>query len=106
MDNCGVGGYLCHADIFIYDPGGQARDQTVDLLDRKVLDDPLKRVGHTFESAPEKEIRVSADVARDLVDHQVEFIGIGYSSGVYFYTLIVNNGKEVFSETKKMILIK
>jgi len=36
----------------------------------------------------------------------VDFSGTGYSSGVYFYKLIVNSGKEVFTDTKKMILIK
>jgi Secretion system C-terminal sorting domain len=38
--------------------------------------------------------------------YEVDFSGYGYSFGVYFYKLTVNYRKEVFTETKKMILIK
>ncbi|NOS84716.1 MAG: T9SS type A sorting domain-containing protein, partial [Ignavibacteria bacterium] len=38
--------------------------------------------------------------------YEVDFSGSNYSSGVYFYKLIVNSGKEVFTDTKKMVLIK
>lgn len=36
----------------------------------------------------------------------VDFTGSNYSSGMYFYKLTVSSGKEAFTETKKMILIK
>ena len=41
-------------------------------------------------------------------EHELNFDGSGYASGVYFYQLLVTDsqGKEVFSETKKMILLK
>jgi len=38
--------------------------------------------------------------------YQVTFNGGNYSSGVYFYQLTVSNGKEVFTQTKKMLLVK
>jgi len=38
--------------------------------------------------------------------YQVDFSGNGCASGIYFYKLTVSNRKELFSETKKMILIK
>ena len=38
--------------------------------------------------------------------YEVDFSASQYSSGVYFYKLIVSTAKEVFTETKKMILLK
>jgi len=38
--------------------------------------------------------------------YEVDFSGYGYSSGVYFYKLTVTSAKEVFTQTKKMLLIK
>jgi len=38
--------------------------------------------------------------------YQVDLPGICLSSGVYFYKIIIATGKEVFSDTKKMIVIK
>ncbi len=39
-------------------------------------------------------------------EYEIDFNGAGLSSGVYFYNLTVNSGKEVFTDTKKMVLIK
>ncbi len=39
-------------------------------------------------------------------EYEIDFNASGLSSGTYSYKLTVNNGKEVFTETKKMILIK
>jgi len=38
--------------------------------------------------------------------YEIDFSGNGYASGVYFYKITVQTGKEVFSETKKMLMIK
>ena len=38
--------------------------------------------------------------------YKVDFDGSKYASGVFFYKLTVTSGKEVFAETKKMLLIK
>jgi hypothetical protein len=38
--------------------------------------------------------------------YEVDFFGGNLSSGVYFYQLTASNGKEVFTQTEKMILIK
>jgi hypothetical protein len=38
--------------------------------------------------------------------YEVDFSGGNLSSGVYFYKLTVSTGKEVFTQTKKMALIK
>jgi hypothetical protein len=38
--------------------------------------------------------------------YEVDFSGNGLSSGVYFYRIQINSGKEVFTDTRKMILIK
>lgn len=38
--------------------------------------------------------------------YEVDFDGSNLSSGVYFYKLTVTTGKEVFIETKRMVLIK
>ncbi|NOS84702.1 MAG: T9SS type A sorting domain-containing protein, partial [Ignavibacteria bacterium] len=39
-------------------------------------------------------------------EYEIDFNASGLSSGTYFYKLIINSGKEVFTETKKMVLIK
>jgi len=39
-------------------------------------------------------------------EYLVDWNATGYSSGIYFYKITVVNRKEVFSETKKMILVK
>ncbi len=39
-------------------------------------------------------------------EYEIEFNAAGLSSGAYFYKLILTTGKEVFTDTKKMILIK
>ncbi len=36
----------------------------------------------------------------------IDWNASAYSSGIYFYRLTVNSGKEVFTETKKFILLK
>ena len=38
--------------------------------------------------------------------YDVEFDGSAYSSGIYFYRMEINSGKETFMDSKKMILIK
>ncbi len=38
--------------------------------------------------------------------YEVDFSGNGLSSGVYFYRITITSGKGVFTDTKKMILIK
>jgi photosystem II stability/assembly factor-like uncharacterized protein len=38
--------------------------------------------------------------------YETDFNGTNYSSGVYFYKLIVTGEKEVFTETRKMIMVK
>ncbi len=39
-------------------------------------------------------------------EYKIDWNASAYSSGIYFYRLTVTNGKEVFEETKKMILLK
>lgn len=39
-------------------------------------------------------------------EYEMDFNASGLSSGTYFYKLIINSGKEVHTETKKMVLIK
>ncbi|HWA06395.1 MAG TPA: T9SS type A sorting domain-containing protein [Ignavibacteria bacterium] len=39
-------------------------------------------------------------------EYEIDFNASGLSSGIYFYKLEVNSGKEVFTDTKKMVLIK
>lgn len=53
-----------------------------------------------------KEIALLINQKQNSGTYQMDFSGQGYSSGVYFYKLTVTSGKEVFSETRKMILIK
>jgi hypothetical protein len=36
----------------------------------------------------------------------VDFSGSGLSSGVYFYKLTLTSAKEVFTQTKRMLLVK
>lgn len=38
--------------------------------------------------------------------YEADFNASSYSSGIYFYNLTVNTGKEVFTDTKKMMLLK
>ncbi len=38
--------------------------------------------------------------------YEADFDGSKYSSGIYFYKLTVTTGKEVFTETKKMLMVK
>jgi photosystem II stability/assembly factor-like uncharacterized protein len=38
--------------------------------------------------------------------YQVDFSGNNLSSGVYFYKIIIDNGKEELTDTRKMLLIK
>jgi photosystem II stability/assembly factor-like uncharacterized protein len=57
-----------------------------------------------------REIMTLVDQKQNAGSYQADFSGFGYSSGVYFYKLIIRSdeskGKEVFTETKKMILLK
>jgi len=53
-----------------------------------------------------KEVIKLVDQVQNSGTYEVDFPGSGYSSGVYFYQLTVTNGKEVYRETKKMLLIK
>ncbi len=53
-----------------------------------------------------KQIEVLVDQKQNAGTYEVDFNGNGYASGVYFYKLIINSGKEVFTETKKMLMIK
>ncbi|HMT10285.1 MAG TPA: T9SS type A sorting domain-containing protein [Ignavibacteria bacterium] len=39
-------------------------------------------------------------------EYEIDFNASGLSSGTYFYKLTVTTGKEVFTETKKMTLVK
>lgn len=39
-------------------------------------------------------------------EYEMDFNASGLSSGTYFYKLIINSGKEVFTETKKMLMVK
>ncbi|MBZ0202067.1 MAG: T9SS type A sorting domain-containing protein [Ignavibacteria bacterium] len=39
-------------------------------------------------------------------EYRIDWNASDYSSGVYFYKLTVTNGKEVFTDTKKLILLK
>ena len=39
-------------------------------------------------------------------EYNIDWNASGYSSGVYFYKLTVTAGREVFTDTKKMVLIK
>ncbi len=38
--------------------------------------------------------------------YEVDFDGSKYSSGIYFYKLIVRSEREVYTETKRMVLVK
>jgi hypothetical protein len=38
--------------------------------------------------------------------YEVDFSGNGLSSGVYFYRITIISGKQVFSDTKKMLMLK
>ena len=53
-----------------------------------------------------RQIEILADKQYKPGNYDVNFAADKLSSGVYFYTMIINNGKEVYKETKKMILIK
>ncbi|MBE2219879.1 MAG: T9SS type A sorting domain-containing protein, partial [Ignavibacteria bacterium] len=39
-------------------------------------------------------------------EYNIDWNASAYSSGVYFYKLTVTAGREVFTDTKKMVLIK
>jgi len=53
-----------------------------------------------------KEIIILVNQKQNSGTYQVDFSGNGLSTGVYFYKIIINTDKEVFSETRKMILLK
>ncbi len=53
-----------------------------------------------------KEISCLVKEKLDAGEFKFDWNASGYSSGVYFYQLTVTNGKEVFRETKKMLMIK
>ncbi len=53
-----------------------------------------------------KEVATLVNEKQNYGTYEVDFSGNGLSSGVYFYKIIINTGKEAFSDTKKMILIK
>ena len=53
-----------------------------------------------------KEITVLVNQEQNAGTYEVDWNAIGYSSGIYFYKITVVNRKEVFSETKKMLMIK
>ncbi len=46
------------------------------------------------------------DQEQNVGTYQIDFDGSKYSSGIYFYKLTVITAKEVFTETKKMLMIK
>lgn len=49
-----------------------------------------------------------ANQKQDAGKYEVDFLGDGYSSGVYFYKIIIETekGGKVYKETKKMLMIK
>ena len=53
-----------------------------------------------------REISTLVNEVQNTGTYEVDFSGTGYSSGVYFYKLIITAGKEVFTETKKMLMLK
>ena len=53
-----------------------------------------------------KYIRELVNQKQNAGTYEVDWYASGYSSGIYFFRLTVNSGKEVFTDTKKMILIK
>ncbi len=53
-----------------------------------------------------REIVTLVNEKQDYGNYQVDFSGNGLSSGVYFYKIIITSGKEVFRDTRKMVLIK
>ncbi len=55
-----------------------------------------------------KEVKTLVNHKQSEGNYEVEFDGSSYASGIYFYRLIVSNEQltEIFSETKKMVLIK
>lgn len=53
-----------------------------------------------------KEITVLVNQKQNAGTYEVDWNATGYSSGIYFYKITVVNRKEVFSETKKMLMIK
>lgn len=53
-----------------------------------------------------REIIALVNQEQDQGIYEVDFSGDGLSSGVYFYKITITNRKEVFIDTKKMILIK
>ncbi|MBZ0202069.1 MAG: T9SS type A sorting domain-containing protein [Ignavibacteria bacterium] len=53
-----------------------------------------------------KELAVLVDKELRTGTYEVDWNAADFSSGVYFYKLTVTTGKEVFRETKRMVLIK
>jgi photosystem II stability/assembly factor-like uncharacterized protein len=53
-----------------------------------------------------KEVITLVNQDQEAGTYQVDFTGYSYSSGIYFYKITIENGKEVFTETKKMLLVK
>jgi len=53
-----------------------------------------------------REVSVIVNESLDSGEYEVIFNADNFSSGVYFYKLTVTAGREVFTDTKKMIMIK
>ncbi len=53
-----------------------------------------------------REVSVIFNESLDIGEYEVVLNANNYSNGVYFYRLTVTTGKEVFTETKKMLMIK
>ena len=53
-----------------------------------------------------KEVKVILNQKQSAGKYEVKFDGSGLSTGVYLYKIEINYGKEVYTQTKKMLLIK
>lgn len=53
-----------------------------------------------------REIAILVNTEQNAGTYLTDWNASGYSSGVYFYKLSVTTGKEVFTETKKMLMVK
>jgi hypothetical protein len=55
-----------------------------------------------------EEVRELTNKMQEAGTYEISFNSLGISSGVYFYSIVMNSidGKQSFRETKKMILLK
>ncbi len=53
-----------------------------------------------------KKISVLADERKNEGSYEVSFNGANLSSGVYFYTITFDRGKDIYIDSKKMLLVK